>query len=160
MQLATERTRLHLDGVHAPITAEVTRRRDDGMVVTQALPFLRLDSMVTESGRRSRIARVAIAMEGDVPKLLLELHHDGDEAQEVPHADDTVETFTPGVSARPARTDATVPYEFQSRAGNAQIVLRDPPPIRLPAAPEPPWLVRVWRRFVTALAAFTGPASS
>lgn len=159
MQLAShERARFQVDGVAAPITADITRRRDDGLVVTQALPFLRLDTPVTdEDGRPRRISRVAIAMDGDVPRLLLELldeeeahaddeelacaddvvlvepepaavmQSDDDEALEAETADpeDTLESFTPGVSTRPARTDSTVPYEFQTRESAEPVVLAD-----------------------------------
>ncbi|HJL15353.1 MAG TPA: hypothetical protein RMH99_06855 [Sandaracinaceae bacterium LLY-WYZ-13_1] len=160
MQMASnERARLFVDGVGATITADVVNRRDDGMVVSQALPFLRLDTGVSgDDGRRARISRVTIAMEGDVPRLLVELSHDevDDGLDAVPAAlfaspeEDTVETFTPGVSTRPARTDATVPYELQlqERPSTERVVGRtertEPPP-RLPA-PEVPLWVRAWRR--------------
>ena len=154
MQLVdNQRTRLYLEGVQNAITAEVTRRQSDGMVVTQALPFLRLDTSVTESGRRARIARVAISMEGDVPKLLLELRH---EPEEPPGEEDTVETFTPGVSTAPARTDSTVPYEFQvQRERSTEIVLSDAPVVRLPAPAPLPWYVRILHRIVAAFASLT-----
>src|SRR5690606_31636225 len=80
-----ERTRLVVEGVGTAITAEVTRRRSDRLVVAQAVPFLRLDTPVTaEGGKRARIARVAIAMEGDVPRLMLELAHDDAPPLEAP----------------------------------------------------------------------------
>lgn len=173
MQLATERTRLHVDGVRSPITADVARRRDDGMVVMQPLPFLKLDTTVTESGRRSRIRRVAIAMDGDVPRLLLELCHDRPALE-----DDTLESFTPGVSTRPARTDSTVPYEFATRedtAPRASIVVGAPDDTpderasheatalsRAPLAitPAQSFWGRFWRAVARALATITAPASS
>jgi hypothetical protein len=103
------------------------------MVVTQALPFLRLDTAVTDDGgQRARIARVAIAMDGDMPKLLVELEHEVEdplaeiashviEPSADPHAD-TV-PFVPGVSARPARGDCTVPYEIQARESKPEVVV-------------------------------------
>ncbi len=145
-----ERTRLYVDGVRAPLKADVTRRRQDGLVVSQSLPFLRLDTPVTEHGRRARISRVAIAMDGDVPRLLLELSHDEDAMSPptgVDTSDDTIAEFTPGVSTRPARTDGTVPYEFQTEApGTREVVLSDPPPA-LPA-PRPTLAARLWRTFL------------
>lgn len=171
MQATTnERTRLFVDGVTEAITADVTHRRDDGMVVTRALPFLRLATPVTgDDGRRARISRVTIAMDGDVPRLLLELRHE--EARDVPPLEapvtdeDTVEVFTPGVSRRPARTDATVPYELRSAdRPRREVVLgreardepgreaRDEPAPRLPAPEIPLWL-RAWRRLGAWLAA-------
>ena len=117
-----ERTRLFVEGVGTAITAEVTRRRSDRLVVAQPLPFLRLDTpVVAEGGKRARIARVAIAMEGDVPRLMLELAHDDAPPLEAPligtevEREATLPGFTPGVSMRPARTDSTVPYDFQLR---------------------------------------------
>ncbi len=158
MQLSSNRTRLHFDGVAPTITAEVTRRRADGMVVTQALPFLRLDTSVTERGRRSRIKRVAIAMDGDVPRLLLELHHDHGDA---PPEDDTLESFTPGMSARPARTDSTVPYGFEPSHVASPVVLRDPPAAlaRPSSAPRPSWILRTLQRLLSTLMTFVTPTS-
>ena len=143
-----ERTRLFVDGVRAPLKADVARRRDDGLVVSQPLPFLRLDTPVTEHGRRARISRVAIAMDGDVPRLLLELSHDGERpADPAPSGDDTLVGFTPGVSTRPARTDGTVPYELQSEPPpRREVVLSDPPPALAP--PRPSLASRLWQAFV------------
>jgi len=151
MQLAeNQRTRLHLEGVESVITADVKRRRADSVIVAQALPFLRRGTRVTESGRRARIARVDIMMDGDVPKLILELHDVPDDAQE---EDDTVETFTPGVSAAPPRADATVPYELHgSGERSSEIVLTHAPPARPSPLATPPWYVRALRRLLAALA--------
>ncbi len=142
MQLATERTRLYVEGVRAAITAEVARRRQDGLVVTQALPFLRLDTPVTaDGGTRARIARVAISMECDVPRLMLELVHDQPLAAPVTEPDDTLESFTPGVSVRPARTDSTVPYDFLRSERETEVRLTPEPPAAaiVRAAPRAPW---------------------
>lgn len=155
MQLATERTRLYVEGVRAAITADVARRRDDGMIVSQALPFLRLDTPVRgDDGARARIARVAIAMEGDVPRLMLELVRDEPPPLEAPAAapdrDDTIESFTPGVSMRPARTDSTVPYDFHRREHEEGPVLAvrepEPEPTALAPARREPWWAALARR--------------
>lgn len=154
MQLANERTRLHVDGVRAPITADVTKRRDDGMVVTQALPFLRLDTAVTESGRRSRIARVAIAMDGDVPRLLVELRHD--EMGTAPEAPPK-----PRGRRRKTRADHTVPYALDTGDHpRATVVLRDPVATTALARTGPAaWLARWLRRIWAALTTRTSPAN-
>jgi len=154
MNRSTERARLHVHGVQRPIAADITRRRDDGMVVTQALPFLKLHTPVTEGGRRSRIERVTIAMDGDVPRLLLELRHDSRFAE-----DDTEPAFTPGVSSRPPRPDSTVPYASHATAPREAIVISDPPP---PAIPEPPrrWFDALWQRFVSTIVELFRPAST
>lgn len=172
-----ERTRLFVEGVGTAITAEVTRRRSDRLVVAQALPFLRLDTpVVAEGGTRSRIARVAIAMEGDVPRLMLELAHDEAPGLDAPRVGNEVEReatlpgFTPGVSMRPARTDSTVPYDFQPRARASRVVAvvedraskrEEPTPA---ASVEPPhartepsridsWWTRIARKLSMLLAA-------
>lgn len=168
MQLATERTRLFVEGVHTAITADVTRRRRDGMVVTQALPFLRLDTPVhDDAGTRARIASVAISMEGDVPRLMLELVRDEPSA-DAPSTerDDTLESFTPGVSLRPARTDSTVPYDFRrNHDGETEVVAITEPivprasvaataivPVRVA---REPWWSSLARRLVSLLSMWT-----
>ncbi len=130
-----ERTRFFVEGVRAPITACVAGRRSDGIVLTQALPFLRLDTAVTgEDGRRARIARVALAMDGDVPLLRLELAH------ERKRLDDTEPRFTPGVTMRRARTDTTVPYDYRRIERKSVVVVGD-------RAPTPSW----WSRLVARM---------
>src|SRR5690606_35649571 len=123
------------------------------------LPFLRLHTpVVAEGGQRTRIARVAIAMDGDVPRLLLELAHDepADVASLVdePSPTSTSPAFVPGVSARPPRPASTVPYDFAARRGPARVVtVSTPPPARTPPSartakrtPE-----RWWSRFLRRL---------
>lgn len=74
---SSSRARLHIDGVRTPVLARVARRRDKGMTCVQELPFLRLESAVTDDrGRRARIARVALSVEKDMPKLVIELAYD------------------------------------------------------------------------------------
>lgn len=114
----TERTRLHLERVDKTISAEVVAERPDGMVITQSLDFLQLGSVVRcADGRRSRIARIAIAVQSGTPRLLLELAHDPAEAPVESHRTSADELFgqsreNSGVRARPrqVRPDATVPY--------------------------------------------------
>lgn len=171
MQMAgPERARLFVEGVRAAITADVTRRRHDGMVVAQALPFLRLDTPVVESdGTRARIAGVTIAMDGDVPRLMLELVREEEPSLEAPvlREDDTLERFTPGVSTRPARTDSTVPYDFRASARETEVVVvprgeRTSERTELarvePARSEPvsePWWSRLARRISALFAMWT-----
>jgi len=104
-------------------------------------------------------------MHGDVPELLLELRDDEeDRHEEDRHEEDTVETFTPGVSTIPARTDSTVPYEFQQRRASAtEIVLTDAPPVvqaaqaitTLRAPATLPWYVRLLHKIAAGLASLT-----
>lgn len=75
---AGERARLRIAGVERPIVTTVARRREDGLVVVQELPFLRVGSEVRDDdGRRARIQRVAVDVSRDlVPRLVLELAYD------------------------------------------------------------------------------------
>ena len=126
----TERARLFVDGVTAPITADIADKREDGMVVRQSLPFLRLDTEVTgDDGRRTRIARVRISMSGDVPSLELELEDVTDDDVEAAPA------FTPGVSERPPRNDSTVPYAVHCERPSREVVLEGPRESEMPPAP-------------------------
>ncbi|MFK7987677.1 MAG: hypothetical protein AB8I08_16790 [Sandaracinaceae bacterium] len=98
----------------APITASVADRRGDGMVVRQPLPFLSLDTHVTDDdGQRARISHVRIAMHDGVPSIELELENLCDETLAAEPA------FVPGESQRPPRGDETLPY------GGAQLASRE-----------------------------------
>ncbi len=69
-----EKVRFALEGVRAPIVATVARRRADGLVLVQKLPFLKRHSLVCDETRRqARIARVALDSGRDVPELVIEL---------------------------------------------------------------------------------------
>ena len=101
-----ERARLRLEGVRNPIVTTVARRRDDGLVVVQELPFLRLWSEVhDEQQRRARISRVAVDVQQDVPRLVLELAYD----DEVGPA--SVEVEVEAVAKERRARDATIGYE-------------------------------------------------
>src|SRR5262245_13367452 len=75
MQAITmERSRFYLEGVEKAIVANVAHRGTSGLVIEQPLPFLRLDTAVRdELGACARISRVDIALDGGVPRLVLEL---------------------------------------------------------------------------------------
>lgn len=75
-----ERTRLYLADIANPIVTQVARRRETGMTCVQELPFLRIESLVEDDrGRKARIARVALAVDKNVPKLVIELTYVDDE---------------------------------------------------------------------------------
>ncbi len=75
-----ERTRLYLADIANPIVTQVARRRETGMTCVQELPFLRIESLVEDDrGRKARIARVALAVDKNVPKLVIELTYIDDE---------------------------------------------------------------------------------
>jgi hypothetical protein len=163
MQMAgPERTRLFVDGVRAAITADVAQREHDCMIVTQALPFLRLDtSVVEDDGTRARITWVGIDMDGDVPRLVLELAHEDEPtlAAPVTASAGVPARFTPGVSTRPPRTDSTVPYDLCPAARTSEKVVGDAPErsaaiVRAPARPEP-WWTRLAHRIAAIVAALT-----
>ena len=87
-----ERTRLYLADIANPIVTQVARRRETGMTCVQELPFLRIESLVEDDrGRKARIARVALAVDKNVPKLVIELTYVDDE-------NDDDEDSPPGVA--------------------------------------------------------------
>jgi hypothetical protein len=73
--------RLFLDGIGAPVVARVTHRSAQRMTVSQALPFLKLHSSVTdEGGRRAEVACVSMIVEDGMPRLVLDLVYSDAEA--------------------------------------------------------------------------------
>lgn len=68
---------VRLDGVASPIEAEVMLRDELRLVVEQPLPFLELGRGAAVDGdagvERRRLERVALRVEGGVPRLVLEL---------------------------------------------------------------------------------------
>jgi hypothetical protein len=121
------RTRLRLEGVPSPVVTHVVRRSGDRVTLRQPLPFLQLDGMVEdERGRRGRIARVDVSLEGNLPSLVLE----------VAYAAEVVETAPPEVPSARApspRRDATVPFELPSVRNSSA------PPIAVGAPAAPAW---------------------
>jgi len=107
------RARLHIDGVRSPVLARVARRRETGMTCVQELPFLRLESAVTDDrGRRARIARVALSVEKNMPKLVIELaydDHDDDFPSGPPAVPYGAITAPTGRDADDTRPDLTTP---------------------------------------------------
>ncbi len=86
---------LQLDGVGSPIVARVIHSDGEGMAVEQELPFLRLRTgITTPDGRRGRIEAVDLAVDGDTPKLLLDVSYD-ERSFVVPEADATIPDFFP-----------------------------------------------------------------
>jgi hypothetical protein len=86
-----ERTRLYLVDVENPIVTKVAERHEGGMTCVQELPFLRIESLVEDDrGRKARIARVSVAVEKNVPKLVIELAYDDE--------DDDDDSTPPGVA--------------------------------------------------------------
>jgi hypothetical protein len=98
---------LSLDGVASPIVARVIHSGADGMAVEQELPFLRLRTGVTTpDGRRGRIEAVELTVDGDTPKLLLDITYD-ERSFVVPEADATIPDFiaTEAASAEDTQND-------------------------------------------------------
>ena len=119
-QTDAPRARLSIEGVRERVTARVRSRRDGGMVVEQELPFLSVGRAVRgEDGRAAKIARIGLAMERGVPRIVLELDYDA----EVPS----------GRSPRPpaVRTarerDATIGYDERPRAVRLEELREGPP---------------------------------
>ncbi len=70
-------TRLSISGVKPTVAVRVAQRRDSRVTVEQRLPFLAIGTEIAdERGQTGRIERVGVALEGGVPKLVLELAYD------------------------------------------------------------------------------------
>lgn len=138
-----DRARLFLEGIGTSVVARVARRRARGMVCVQDLPFLRLEStVIDDSGRRGRIVRVALDVERDVPKLVIELVYE-------PHDDETHSGPSAPVVAEPSGVHRAT----EDRADAARPSFRADP---IDALREPPIafaeLVRTsWERVVGGL---------
>lgn len=113
----TDTTRLSISGVPSRVALRVAERRDTSATVEQRLPFLAIGTEIAdENGRTGRISRVNVALEGGVPKIVLELAYDA-----VPLRPST----PPGARVR---RDETISYERASQ----------PPPLpERPTVPEP-----------------------
>lgn len=66
---------LILDGVSAPIHGTIVQKDADGLTLEQPLPFLRLSTGVTieTSGRRGIVQSVDLIVEGDTPRLVVDV---------------------------------------------------------------------------------------
>ncbi len=109
-------TRLYLDDADTTVRATIARRGDRELLLSQDLPFLKLNSSVRDAdGRKAELASVYLAIHGDTPRLMLELRYP--EPALVPASplrrarrDETV-PYTPlGRSSGPQRRDSTIPY--------------------------------------------------
>lgn len=73
----SDTTRLAISGVRPRIALRVASRRDQHATLEQKLPFLAIGTEVSdENGQTGRIERVGLALEGGVPKIVLELAYD------------------------------------------------------------------------------------
>jgi len=73
----SERTRLTIAGVPSRVSLHVAERDVKRATLEQRLPFLAVGTEIADDeGRTGRIARVAVALEGGVPKLVVELAYD------------------------------------------------------------------------------------
>jgi hypothetical protein len=155
---ASGTTRLTIDGVPSRVSLHVARRREHGATLEQHLPFLAIGTEVTdEQGRAGRIARVGVALDRGVPKLVLELDYYEAQAARGRERDSTIgyDQRPPTADAAAAREatdshkrrirrddtnrDATLIYEAQEEA---MLALREGP-----SAPS------LWGRLVSPLAA-------
>jgi hypothetical protein len=127
---------LTLDGVPSPILGTVVQADMDGITIEQELPFLRLQRGVTvlENGRRGIVNAVDLVVDGEVPKLVLDVIYtadarpsDDDEMGD-DHAGGTDATAEPSpeVSAPiMARAAAAVPLERSLRGVSAEDTIPD-----------------------------------
>ncbi|MCA9580197.1 MAG: PilZ domain-containing protein [Myxococcales bacterium] len=75
--------RLSLDGVAAPLMGTVIQKDDRGITIEQDLPFLRLSRGITieENGRRGSIQAVDLVVEGETPRLVLDIEYSAEPAR-------------------------------------------------------------------------------
>ncbi|MEM9194859.1 MAG: hypothetical protein AAGF12_37115 [Myxococcota bacterium] len=74
--VSNEQARFFLPDVGSRITARVAHRGLYQLTLTQELPFLRLDSGVTDAnGRNARIRNVTLEVHGSVPQLMLDVEY-------------------------------------------------------------------------------------
>lgn len=113
----SEKTRLHLEALGSRVVTRVARRSEEGLTVSQALPFLKLESGVRdEAGRVARIKWVSVDIEGDTPQLVMELAYERPTRQ-----DDTIPVM------RRARRDDTVPFEIQRDEPRREVIVEGAP---------------------------------
>lgn len=156
---ASSTTRLTIDGVPTRVSLHVARRREHGATLEQHLPFLAIGTEITdEQGRAGRIARVGIALDRGVPKIVLELdYHEEQSGRSGRDRDSTIgydqrPLTAPSVAAREAtdshkrrirrddtNRDATLIYEAQEEA---MLALREGEPAR----------TSLWARLVSPFA--------
>lgn len=129
-----EQARFFIPKVGTPITAKVAHRGLYQITLAQELPFLSLDTGLTDAeGRSARIRHVSLELDGSVPRLMLDV--------EYPEPVD-VEIDTGLLEPAKKRRDETRPYALQTR-GEEEIVVDDSP---LRPSPGMPWYRRllVW----------------
>jgi hypothetical protein len=134
-------SQLYLDGVSTPIAARIMQSRDGTTVFEQELPLLRIQRGVSArqpgaEPRRGTIAAVQLRVEGDTPKLVITVRHQGGIPDE-------------GLAAEPAELrEATPPAEpdvQQEEEGVsdwepviAALEGSAPPPVDVEPQPTPP----------------------
>jgi len=106
---------LAIDGVSSPIRTGVVSEDDDVLTVAQELPFLRLKTGVTvqKNGRRGRIEGIDLRVDGETPRLLIDIVFDEVAAAPAPQPlvsvtdEATLPDFLPEPPA-PVETDTAV----------------------------------------------------
>jgi hypothetical protein len=105
------RASLFLGDVGQRVVTNVTRREAGGMTVERSLPFLRLDSEFRdEEGRPGRIRDVRVALDGDTPRLVLDLVYEDEEVDIVVEVDEPPPVAVVEGSPHLSRPDATIPW--------------------------------------------------
>jgi hypothetical protein len=89
------RISLEIDDVSAPIRAGVVSEDEDVLTVSQELPFLKLKTGVTvqKDGRRGRIEGIDLLVDGETPRLMIDIVFD--EAVSDSVGETTVPDFEP-----------------------------------------------------------------
>lgn len=140
-------TRLSISGVKSTVAVRVANRRDARVTVEQRLPFLAIGTEVAdERGQTGRIERVGVALEGGVPKLVLELAYDVLPRASVPpgrRGDQTISYERPTLPEplRPQRAEPSAAPVTDAVASNP---LRVAFPLEKRRSPPRSWLARLF----------------
>jgi hypothetical protein len=122
----SDTTRLSISGVSSRVALRVAQRQEQRATLEQRLPFLAIGTEVADDeGRTGRIARVNVALEGGVPKLVLELAYDAKPLRA---------STPPGARAR---RDETISYERPTSPEPLRRLRIDEADRSLPARPAP-----------------------
>lgn len=144
-------TRLSISGVKSTVAVRVANRRDARVTVEQRLPFLAIGTEVAdERGQTGRIERVGVALEGGVPKLVLELAYDVLPRPSVPpgrRGDQTISYERPTLPEplRPQRAEpSAAPAPAPVTDAAASNPLRVAFPLEKRRSPPRSWLARLF----------------
>ena len=136
-----EQARFFIPELGSKITAKVAHRGLYQVTLAQELPFLSLDTGLTDAqGRAARIRHVSLELDGSVPRLMLDV--------EYPEPVD-VEVRMDDLEPRKPRRDPTQPYAIEAKPEPREsiVVGEDSPLVETPGT-KIPWYKRLLIWFI------------